>query len=133
MDDPDPAIESLEQKETSWQKVAIRECEEESRQANPVAQWMRGVKFTSRSKGKGRSRRNPIHVVLLSVNGDHFRKRWRLLPKEDRNSRSVRMDDLATEIFGPGICERLSVKGIHPDDHLRNEIHRLLAAGKGRF
>lgn len=136
MDDPDitlPEKEGLDWGESPEAKAIMRECEEASRLSSPVVHWISGVRFVSRSKGRGRPRRYPVPITLLSVNGDHHTGRWRFVPQGDHNTRSLKWDELATETFGPELCEGLERRGIHPDDHLRSEINILLVEGAGKF
>ena len=106
-------------------KQTEAELEEELLQANLVWQWIDVICFTSCSRGKRRRhRKHPRIVILLRLkNGP---ERWMFWDGKDGNTRSLKWDELATEILGRELCLGLSSRGIHSDDYLRDEVRKLL-------
>ncbi|MCK9569513.1 hypothetical protein M0R72_11285 [Candidatus Pacearchaeota archaeon] len=77
-----------------WQEQILREIQYES----AITHWMHGVRFLSKSAGKGR-RRPPRLVTLLQFNGDRRSKRWRSWSGEDRQDNGrIPWDQWATEM-----------------------------------
>jgi hypothetical protein len=100
----------------NWQIELLREVEE-----SRIAHWMHGVRFVSRSKGKGRIV-PPRTVTLVQFNGDRRAKRWRSWSGEDRQDRGrAPWDQWATEMGFPGAQEA------------REEFERALILHGGRI
>lgn len=117
------------------QEEVLAEINEEERDARPVRRFISGVRFFSRSKGRGRSRRkHPREVTLLQYGEDRNAGRWRLWSGEDRTDEGRNpWDEWATEVFGSDFCDQLSEAGIHPDDYLRAQVIQLLQECGGKF
>jgi len=115
--------ESLEAQE--YLKKVEEELAEELLWSNPVWQRVGVICFSSRSRGRRRKpRKYPRMVILLRLKNSP--QRWMSWDGADRNTRTLKWDELATEILGKELCMSLSERGIHADDYLRGEIKKML-------
>jgi len=115
----------------SWQAKVSAEVEKETREQNPVCEWMSAVQFYSCSNGRNRNpRKEPREVTLLHIKGQ---TRWYSWDGGDENQKGLPWDERATEILGTEKCQLLLAEGEHTDDHLRKEVQRLLRENGGRF
>lgn len=99
-----------------WQADILAEVQAQTE--SPVLHWMHGVRFISRSKGRGRST-PPRQVTLLQFgNGRH----WRLWTGEDRQDGGrCPWDQWATEM------------GYTEAQQARDEFERIIEPKKHRF
>lgn len=99
-----------------WQEQTLREIQRELLHENEVARRVHGVRFLSRSGGRGRG--IPPRMVTLV----HYGHRWRLWSGEDRQDGGrIPWDCWATEM------------GLADAEMARQEFERLLVASGGRF
>jgi len=118
--------EVMEEMKEVMEKMKLEEI-----QNHLIAQQMHGIRFISKSKGRGRKRRKiPREVILIQYGIDVLNYRWRWWSGEDRSDKGrIPWDVWATEIFGWDFCKNIS----NPDDYLRKEFLRILRECGGKF
>jgi hypothetical protein len=77
-----------------YEKEILIEIERELLKEDPIVQFFEIVQFQSRSKGKGKKRKFPKRIILISPSGG---KRWFLWDGE--SDCSLPWDEWATEVF----------------------------------
>ena len=87
---------------TEDERRVYEECCRDYNQNDPVHRDIRYVYFVSRSKGRGRKRREPVEVSLLSYRKGPFTS-WNKFPFDDRATeclgRSVSPENAETEFI----------------------------------
>lgn len=107
----------FEDEELEWQRDVLAELDAELRGYQPLAQYIHGVRFVSRSFGRGRARQYPRVVILVKLGGGKW-KYW-----NGGDGREVPWDELAQEVYSQGFLDSLKEP---PGDYLRQQVLRIL-------
>ncbi|MBU1252083.1 MAG: hypothetical protein KJ905_01900 [Nanoarchaeota archaeon] len=83
---------------------------------------MAGIKFTSKSKGRGRKRRFPKEVRLIKVGDNDYTT---FNNGDDRTTKKLPWDCWAQEVYEEEYYESLVESGICPGDSLRRSVEDL--------
>lgn len=107
--------------ERIYEEVLLEEAKTEFLKSSPILKFFDAVCFVSRSRGRGKKRKNYHYVVLLK--SKHINEWISLNEKGFLNGKKYLFDTWAAEIFGESFCANLNE---NPDEYLRRELLNLL-------